>query len=96
MLEQLCRTHNVLPFMRRQISAQEAVFRPILDTMVDIIAEPADFGRPERDGAPVWLQLVAEGDSVIELVIVRPAADGELWAIAPTGMPGKATAEPAL
>ena len=86
-LEQLRRTHDVLPFMDRQISAREAAFRSLPDEMVDLIAGSADFRLPERGGAPVWLQLAADGDRAMELVVARPAADGELWVIAPAGAP---------
>ena len=83
MLANLRRTHHVLPFLDRQIVAADAMFRPLPDEMVDIIAAAPDFHLPERGGEPVWLQLAAEGGGAAELVVVRPNADGELWVIAP-------------
>lgn len=88
LLAQLRDAHDVLPFLDRQISAADAVFRPLPDEMVDIIAASPDFRLPVRGGEPVWLQLESDGERAAELVVVRPAADGELWAIAPVAETG--------
>jgi hypothetical protein len=82
-LADLRRRHDTLPFLDRQISASEAVFRPLPDDMVDLLVASSDFSPPERGSTPVWTRIVSEGGRVVELVLARPAADGELWVIAP-------------
>ena len=52
--------------------------------MVDELATSPDFRAPEPGGPLVWWQLEAEGGASGVLIVVRPRADGELWAIAPT------------
>ncbi len=84
----LRRTHDVLPFLERQISAAEAIFRRLPDEMADILAGSPDFRPPERGSGAVWVQLEGEGGGAAELVIARPRADGELWVIAPAGNGG--------
>ena len=91
-LAELQRTHDVLPFLEQQVPASETVFRHMPDEMVDLIASSTDFGPPERGGAPVWLQLEAEGDRRAVVIVARPAADGELWLVAPQVAGGRAGA----
>jgi hypothetical protein len=87
-LAQLRSTHDMLPFLGRQISAREATFRPMPDEMVDLLASSPDFTPPAKGSGAVWFQLEAEGGGGAELVIARPMADGELWVVAPTNGPG--------
>ncbi len=82
-LAELRARHDVLPFLEDQIPAGEAAFRRMPDEMVDLVASSPDFRAPPRGGAPVWLQLEAEGDRHAVLIVARPEADGELWVIAP-------------
>ena len=89
LLARLRSTQDMLPFLDRQISAREAVFRPLPDDLADLIAASPDFVPPGPGGEPVWLQLAAEGDRAAEFVVVRPATDGELWVIAPAWEPGR-------
>lgn len=82
-LTELRSRHDVLPFMDRQIPAADAVFRPLPDGMVDVIAGCADFRPPEPGSPPVWLQLESEGGGHTVLIVARQRADGELWVVAP-------------
>ena len=82
LMAQLRRTHDMLPFLERQLSAGEARFRPLPDEMADLLAASPDFRPPERGSGPVWFQLVAEDNHAAELVLAR-TSDGELWVIAP-------------
>lgn len=82
-LAELTQTHDVLPFLEQQIPAPEAVFRRMPDEMVDVLLSSPDFRPPERGGAPVWLQLEAEGGGHAVVIVARPEADGELWVVAP-------------
>lgn len=81
-LAELKRTHDVLPFLMEQIPAANAAFRRMPDEMVDLLATSPDFLPPARGGAPVWLQLEAEGSAGAVVIVARPEADGELWVIA--------------
>ena len=83
MLEQLQRGHDVVPFMDQMISSAQAAFHPMPEGMVDIIAANPDFRLPARGSGPVWLDLVNEDGSIMRLIVVRPASDGELWVLAP-------------
>lgn len=82
-LAKLRRMHDVLPFMAQQIAASEAEFRRMPDEMVDVLATSPDFRPPAAVSAPVWLQLEADGGRHGVVIVARPAADGELWVIAP-------------
>lgn len=82
-LAELRSRHDVLPFMDRQIAAADAVFRPLPDEMVDVIAGSPDFRPPAPGSPPVWLQLEGEGGGHAVLIVARPQADGELWVVAP-------------
>lgn len=82
-LAELQRTHDVLPFFEQQIPATAAAFRPLPEDMADLITASPDFRPPERGAGPLWLQLESEGDHHGVLIVARPAADGELWVIAP-------------
>lgn len=82
-LAELRRTHDVLPFLEQQISADAAVFRRLPDEMVDVLATSPDFQPPARGSEPVWLQLDAGGRNHAVVIVARPEADGELWVIAP-------------
>lgn len=82
-LAELQRTHDVLPFLEKQIPAGEVEFRRMPDEMVDILSTSRDFRPPERGSAPVWLQLEAEEGRHAVVIVARPVADGELWVIAP-------------
>ena len=86
-LSQLRREYDVLPFLGQQLGAAEAAFRRLPDKMVDQLATSPDFRPPELGGPPVWLQLEAVGGASGVLIVVRPRADGELWAIAPVTKP---------
>ena len=77
-LEELRRTHDVLPFLEDMIAAGEAAFRPLPFEMADLITSSPDFRAPERGGPPVWLQLEAEGGRHAVVIVARPRADGEL------------------
>jgi hypothetical protein len=81
-LERLRKGHDVLPFMEAMIPAQETEFVPMPDGMVDIIAACGDFELPKRGGEPVWLELADEDGRTLQLIVARPAADGELWVLA--------------
>ena len=89
-LAELQRTHDVLPFLERQIPAGEAAWKPMPDNMVDLLATSPDFRPPAAGGPPVWLQLEGEGGGNAAVIVARPRADGELWVIAPArrGDPG--------
>lgn len=82
-LERLRKGHDVLPFMGDLIPAAEAEFVPMPEGMVDIIAGSCDFRVPEDGSEPVWLELVDESGRMFQLIVARPAADGELWVLAP-------------
>lgn len=86
-LSQLRREYDVLPFLGQQLGAAEAAFRRLPDEMVDQLATSPDFRARELGGPPVWLQLEAEGGASEVLIVVRPRADGELWAITPEAAP---------
>lgn len=88
LLARLRREHDVLPFLGEQLNSAEAAFRRLPDEMVDQLATSPDFRPPEPGGPPVWLQLEAEGGESGVLLVVRPRADGELWAIAPVVQDG--------
>lgn len=82
-LSQLRREYDMLPFLGQQLVAAEAAFRRLPDEMVDQLVTSPDFRPPVVGGPPVWLQLEAEGAAAGVLIVVRPHADGELWAITP-------------
>lgn len=79
----LRRTHDVMPFLEKQIPAAEAVFRRLPDEMVDIFVSSPDFRLPAVGGAPVWLNLESDAGNHSVVIVARPHADGELWVIAP-------------
>lgn len=79
----LKRSHDVLPFLEQQFEASEAEFRRMPDEMVDVLSTSPDFRPPPSGGGPVWLQLEAVGGKNGTVIVARPAADGELWVIAP-------------
>jgi len=81
-LKRLRSRHDVLPFMTGMIPASKAAFVPMPDPMVDVIAGNSDFRVPVRGGEPVWLEMIDEDGRVFQLIVARPAADGELWVIA--------------
>lgn len=82
-MAQLRRTHDLLPFLERQLSVGEASFRRLPDEMADVLAASRDFHPPVRGSGAVWFQLLAEDDRTAELVLAR-TSDGELWVVAPT------------
>lgn len=81
-MTQLRLTHDMLPFLERQLSVGEAIFRPLPDEMADLLAASKDFRPPERGSGAVWFQLFAEDDRAAELVLAR-TSDGEMWVVAP-------------
>lgn len=81
-MAQLRRTHDMLPFLERQLSVGEARFRPLPDEMADVLAASKDFRPPERGSGAVWFQLFAEDNRAAELVLAR-TSDGELWVVGP-------------
>ena len=87
-LAELQRSHDVLPFLERQIPAGEAAWKRMPDDMVDLLAASPDFRPPEAGGAPVWLQLEGEGGGNGVVIVARPRTDGELWVIAPAKRSG--------
>lgn len=82
-LQQLKEHHDVLPFLEKHIAASDTAFRRMPDEMVDLLSTSPDFSPPERGGAPVWFQLETEGGGHAVMIVARPAADGELWVLAP-------------
>ena len=83
-LAKLRESYDVLPFLEAVIPASTAVFRRLPDEMVDIVVASPDFTVPGRGTGPVWLQLETGGGTAT-IIVARPAADGELWVIAPEG-----------
>lgn len=83
LLARLKSEHDVLPFLAQQLGSAEVAFRRLPDEMVDQLATYPDFRPPEAGGPPVWLQLEAKDSNPAVLIVARPRADGELWAIAP-------------
>ena len=65
------------------IPADQGVFVPMPDEMVDIIAASCDFEVPERGSDPVWLEINDDNGRTLRLIIVRPKERGELWVLAP-------------
>jgi hypothetical protein len=76
--------------MGEQIPAAEAVFRRMPDEMIDVLATSPDSTPPRKGGAPVWLQVEAEGGGLGVVIVACPAADDELWVIAPAERGGRA------
>lgn len=82
-LSLLRREHDVLPFLGQQLGAAKAAFRLLPDETFGQLAASPDFRPPELGGPPIWLQLEAEGGASGVLIVFRPRADDELWAITP-------------
>ena len=82
-LVELQRAYEVLPFLEQQLASSDVAWRRMPDEMIDVLTTSPDFRPPVRGAGPVWLQLEAEGGGHGVVIVARPAADGELWVIAP-------------
>ena len=82
LLDELRQEHDRLPCLGRMIPASQAEFRRLPDEMVDHLTSSRDFTPPDQACSPIWWRLEGEDGHSEELIVVRPAADGDLWAIA--------------
>lgn len=57
-------------------------FRTVTEEMVDLLSAALELRQRERGDALVWPQLEAEEDNHAVVILVTPAADGELWTVA--------------
>lgn len=78
--------HELIPWMDRLWQPQELTFRPLPDTMLDLLQASGDFIMPEA-AQPTLLNLAAENGEAGMLVYLHPVTR-ELYAMVPaTGTP---------